>query len=86
MSTRLLLCTKTARNATYQVLPDGDSSGTLLAVPQQLHPSLDQVGRVDEDPGRHAARPSYDEVCIRWQVLRDSLRKPRTTGDGRRGT
>lgn len=57
----------------HQVFGDRDSGGILLGVPQQLHPGLDQIGGVDEDPRRHAAGTGDYEVGIRRQVLGSGL-------------
>lgn len=69
---------KTQRRAntnsdTHQIFGDRDSGGVLLGVPQQLHPGLDQVSGVDEDPRGHAAGPGHNEVGIRRQVLHYGL-------------
>lgn len=66
------------REKSYQVLGYSYRGGVLLGVAEKLHPGLDEVRGVNENPRRHAASTSYDEVRVGRQILGGGLLREQT--------
>lgn len=64
---------KRDKSKSYQVLGYRYGGGVLLGIPEELHTGLDEIGGVNENPRRHAASTSYDEVGVGRQILGSGL-------------